>query len=363
MEIEKLLETLRDGSKTTSERKRAYQLLMQNEPLVLEHLLDAFSDPLNKDAYSEVESKRSFENVISRIKNDTIDLPTTSHKKLLYHIFTYTSVAAVIALFFFQIWKKTNNHISDFSSATLHTIHSSFDTIHNSSDTTMEIVLDDLSKVKLYPKSAISFTKPFGVYKKDIFLEGNALFTVHKDKQKAFSVFTKGIEICDLGTVFFVQNSPASVDVQLLKGSVFVRRISENSKMKTIYLQPGEVMRVDLHSDNYILQSPKANDDNNRNLVKINTRKDRVNIDLTSFKLLRPMEWKNAPVGTILDSLTSITGLHFSASSDSINNLSFTGNFLPNTNVQKCLDILSKVCNLSYYQNSREGLILLKHKD
>jgi len=112
--------------------------------------------------------------------------------------------------------------------------------------------LPDGSKVKLSGGSKISYNSPFINNRRDIYLEGEGIFTVAKDKARPFAVYSGNIVTTALGTVFRVndRNKPVTT-VQLYSGRVVVR----GKSFSDMYLQPGE--QALLNSSNFTVQIRK----------------------------------------------------------------------------------------------------------
>jgi ferric-dicitrate binding protein FerR (iron transport regulator) len=103
--------------------------------------------------------------------------------------------------------------------------------------------------VKLSGRSKISYNGPFINNRRDIYLEGEGIFTVAKDKARPFAVHAGSIVTTALGTVFRVcSRSKPVTTVQLYSGRVVVG----GESFSDVYLQPGE--RVLLNSSNFTVQ-------------------------------------------------------------------------------------------------------------
>jgi transmembrane sensor len=121
----------------------------------------------------------------------------------------------------------------------------------NTSGKTETIVLPDGSHVKLFAHSTLRYTDSFGIVCRASWLEGEAIFTVEKDKYHPFTVYSGGLATTALGTSFGVR-APAVADmitVKLFTGRVVVRSASAlMNKGKDVYLSPGEQVLFDNHS-------------------------------------------------------------------------------------------------------------------
>lgn len=116
-------------------------------------------------------------------------------------------------------------------------------TFHNSSDTIISYVLDDGSVVALHANSTMVCPQPFDTAARHITLQGEALFRVAKDKNRPFTVFTKGFSTTALGTTFRIAayDSSETATVKLLEGKVVLRNLQQQDRC--IYLKPGDECR------------------------------------------------------------------------------------------------------------------------
>lgn len=116
-------------------------------------------------------------------------------------------------------------------------------TTTNSSNTVLDITLDDGSRVALNPKSSVRYTVPFKRALRDIKLKGEAKFFVAKDKHRPFTVYAGPLATTALGTVFKITAWPGSqhTKVRLLSGKVKVVQYQHPTPdAQAVYLLPGK---------------------------------------------------------------------------------------------------------------------------
>lgn len=121
-------------------------------------------------------------------------------------------------------------------------------TTANSSNTVLDITLDDGSRVALNPKSSVRYTIPFKRALRNIHLQGEAKFYVAKDKKRPFTVYAGPLATTALGTVFKITAWPGSVrtKVRLLSGKVKVVQYQHsNPDAQAVYLLPGKELVFD----------------------------------------------------------------------------------------------------------------------
>ena len=120
-------------------------------------------------------------------------------------------------------------------------------TVTNTTKKIMTIVLEDSSVIKLSPASVVQYDVPFPADKRDIVLEGEAVFHVAKNKKKPFTVYAGALATTALGTIFSVKKSSDKniVSVKLFQGKIVVHSTANNLKgwNKDVYLFPGEELK------------------------------------------------------------------------------------------------------------------------
>lgn len=119
----------------------------------------------------------------------------------------------------------------------------------NSSNEIMNVESGDGSIISLYPRSEIRFAESFEfTSSRDFYLVGKAQFDVAKDTTKAFRVYSKGLEVTALGTVFVVDEIFQSyvTKVRLIEGQIEVtsKRTATKNEYSTI-LSPTEEIMLD----------------------------------------------------------------------------------------------------------------------
>ncbi|HEX9509668.1 MAG TPA: FecR domain-containing protein [Puia sp.] len=120
----------------------------------------------------------------------------------------------------------------------------------NHSGKPLIIQLPDGSSVKLYDHSTLRYTDSFGTTQRNSWLEGEAVFTVAKNRDKPFTVFSGALATTALGTSFSAKSpvTTGAVTVKLYTGRVVVRSTHVLSGWnKDIYLSPGQQVLYDDH--------------------------------------------------------------------------------------------------------------------
>lgn len=142
----------------------------------------------------------------------------------------------------------------------------------NSTDKPLSFDLPDGSTVILSPKSTVRYYPDFETSeKRNIFLNGQALFKVAKDAQRPFTVYADAVATTALGTEFTVTSFSESneISVALHEGKVVVSASdSVHKKWKNnMYLAPGDLL---VYNKQTMLASVRRTK-NNEQLVKAGT--------------------------------------------------------------------------------------------
>ncbi|OQP68574.1 FecR family protein [Niastella populi] len=135
--------------------------------------------------------------------------------------------------------------------------------IHRSNTTskTQSITLEDGTRVKLAPRSGLSYPVPFMKDRREITLIGQAVFYVAKDASRPFTVHAGKLATTAIGTVFRITAFEGKTTrVHLLSGKVRVRSDStvQLNGSNIICLLPGQELQLDLRQ-HLVLLNRKEN--------------------------------------------------------------------------------------------------------
>ncbi|GAB3262695.1 FecR family protein [Larkinella harenae] len=97
---------------------------------------------------------------------------------------------------------------------------------HNESTVFRTVVLQDSSTVVLYPKATLRYPKQFDATRREVYLSGQAFFSVTKNAKMPFWVYTDQISTQVLGTSFLVTAHAGNAKVEVRTGrvSVYMRK-------------------------------------------------------------------------------------------------------------------------------------------
>lgn len=169
--------------------------------------------------------------------------------------------------------------------------------------------LPDGSKVKLAKNTTVTYNG------RDITLTGDAIFTVHQDKTRPFTVHAGGVSTTALGTVFEVDDRK-DVRVHLFSGKVVVRK----EGAKDLYLTPGQTAIA-----------------NGKMRVIDNTKVAPADVQTLAFD--------NQSLATIFDILKKTYNVPIRYNHATMKNFQFTGAF--NRDSETLESILNTVCSLN----------------
>lgn len=115
---------------------------------------------------------------------------------------------------------------------------------HNTDSKQVRVALPDSTEVVLLPGATILYRKDFGSYeKREVKVDGQVVFSVRKNKEMPFVVYSEGVRTTVLGTIFEVDGDKATdhIRVRLLQGKVKVSMDAQlGDPSKEYYLKPGE---------------------------------------------------------------------------------------------------------------------------
>ena len=109
----------------------------------------------------------------------------------------------------------------------------------------LQLTLQDGTSVWLNAQTTITYPTRFAGNERKVFIDGEALFDVAKDKERPFLVSSQGIQMRVLGTRFNLFSYPEASHIRtsLLEGSLMVYRESKESE--SILLKPNEEVIID----------------------------------------------------------------------------------------------------------------------
>lgn len=170
----------------------------------------------------------------------------TARKVVSMHWYRAIAAAAVVVLLVSSVllWHQYtvghNNNSMAAHTDTLHLPGQQWVRVNNSTGDSRQISLEDGSVVELYAHSSLEYVKGFEAGRRTMVLSGTAMFTVAKDKQRPFSVYSGDMITTALGTRFTVTEKATGVTVRLYEGKVAVRAAGAPVGEPVTCLLPGQ---------------------------------------------------------------------------------------------------------------------------
>jgi transmembrane sensor len=193
-------------------------------------------------------------------------------------LLVFASAASVLVFFIItMLWnyKNEKNSSNSVSQTNTNNSHEQLKTFMNTTGKMLAVSLQDGSTVQLAPKSVIQYYEPFVTKnRRIIYLSGEALFKVSKDKHHPFTVYSGDISTTALGTSFTVKafSETDYINVALHEGKVIIQSAdSVHRKLaKDELLMPGDEFRYNRKTgvatvshmaagDRLVKASPKKN--------------------------------------------------------------------------------------------------------
>ena len=330
-----LIERFFSGNCTEEEKNHVLAYFKANPEKFDQLLTEKSWNDFNPDMQIETPSEK----MLYHIQNETGLLPI---RKMRYGWMAAASVillAGIISLFYWKGNEKLlakNTEIAK-ASEKKEEAKSMLQTISNNSSKTKTYSLPDKSKVELTSNSTVSFNNPFTDNRRDIYLKGEAVFMVMKDKTKPFIVHSKNITTTALGTVFKVINkNTAFITVQLYRGSIVVKKDSgtDGKSFKDIYLVPGQQLVID--DKNFSAQIKMIEPE----IASIKSKKEMAKPNLPKI-----LKFANEPLTEIFASLQKEYEVTISFDENIIQNMNFTGTL--NKDKESLESFLNTLCTLN----------------
>jgi len=322
----------------------AGRLSPDDAEIVVKYLLQADREEwdtlLGKEAWDAIDTYKTVlpDAVVERMDLAVIKRNATQ-KTTVMRILKW-SVAAAVALIALFIWWNPGRKVAVLAAAQKNnrTVVAPVtrDSFENRSNLPLWVGLPDSSKVKLFPHSQMTCSKGLTGNHRDIYLEGKAFFKVAKDKTRPFTVYSGNISTTALGTSFTVTawHNTATVNIELFTGRVVVRE--KSSKMKDVYLVPGDA--VDINCNTYQAKTTVHHANTASQDVQQHQRKDVAVVEVLNFE--------QEPLEKVFKRLEVLFGRHIRYVPAEIKGMSFTGTLKTALGQEKILSAIAVINGL-----------------
>jgi len=227
----------------------------------------------------------------------------------------------------------------------------------NATDTTVTVLLQDGSVVELGAKSSLKYNEPFDWQgKRMVYLEGQALFKVAKDKTKPFTVVSRELSTTALGTAF---------TVKALKNSDFVRVLLHHGR---VVVKPADSLKNSLLKDYYLSPGEELVYNRTNKVVRIYTvggvKDSKGNADVAGTDgVIKKPEWykfDGVLLSDVLDQLEVYYQVQIDYSPSDVQNMYFTGRVDKNDSLQNILRDIGLLNDLTITKQNDSYFVIKK---
>jgi len=345
-ELEYLLQQFANDKLSITQLQRLQYLLKLHQNKLSEDALQNFSnvDTAVANRITDEKSAEMLNYLHFKLQMDTKnDISSTT--KIVSFVSNFKRFAAVACVAGFMLvsgyWIFNNVYngkkiaaMPKVSDTALHVLK----TFENNTTSNQSVKLLDGSIITITPNSAIRYYQPFIQNRRDISLQGTALFKVAKDKTKPFIVYANGISTRALGTSFWVKtNIENIVNIQLIEGKVEIKGVlNDGIAMKTVYLMPGEEVLINKQNHLVAVNKIKSNAE-----IVIAKQESKNNTHHT-------LSFDRTPLVAVIKTIAKQYNISINYTASDLANLSFTGSFLTTDTLSTILTIICNTNNLSF---------------
>ena len=274
---------------------------------------------------------------------------TKTKRKFPVIVFRWMGIAASLLLLIGLVWIKQYNQ-SPFTKQVA-AWKPSWSTppewviIENKGKLPINEVLADGSVVTLSPKASLRYPVSFTATRRDLFLKGEALFEVAKDKNRPFTVHEGMFSTTALGTVFRMKETHGNCQVKLYEGKVVIKALQRGIAgwKNDVYLEAGEQMEFDkdkLAINRFVIEKYRTRE----NLVRLN---------------IAELEFVNKPLDQVFDKLAEQYKLSIEYNKPELEQLYFSGKVLKNDSLETILKVIAQMNGLKIVQKGN-GFVVNK---
>ncbi len=181
-----------------------------------------------KDQVAQLGKLRSEEEAWQRLRSKISVKRAIDWKRWLSYAAVFVGAVFLSTAFHFFYLNNQDNKIEVFAS------------VSSPRGQITSLTLFDGTTVWLNSGSTLKYSNQFGKDRREVSLEGEALFEVQKDLEHSFIVDMDGSEIKVHGTIFNAKNYHTEKEVVLLEG-----KIEYSSRGKKVFLKPNERVTED----------------------------------------------------------------------------------------------------------------------
>lgn len=298
-------------------------------------------DPLQ--AYEHTEAKEAFlQNLFTKDRR----------QKSFIKLYRFSAAAIILLLAGGSVYYLNSGNISKKITSTQENYVKSDIVKVNTTRQKIQIKLPDLSVVILSPASEIKYASDFGNAHRELYLSGDAVFTVYKNTRWPFTVYCKNVATTALGTTFRVseKSKAGNIAVTLMEGRIAVRSVN-NEKKIAYYLHPGNSIYFNLSSGKFSAIDDKENlayDHRQMQKRQVSAgQPDSVDINQPlagkAFNGNDKVYFKNAPLSKVLDELARTYNVEIVYPTKKVAKINFIGAVPKTGSLEKVLMDVSSI--------------------
>lgn len=218
-------------------------------------------------------------------------------------------------------------------------------------------VLTDGSVVELSPASTLILRWNFEQGKRSVRLLGEALFNVAREKQRPFTVITRGFTTTVLGTVFRIRAyaDKKLASVRLLSGKVMVKNLTHPSQVTTLI--PGQECTFD-NSKNSLTRAAAAL----RPVMPSHAPEPEIDnlADSSSEITDKQILFKNLPLPRVLAILSETYHTSIQFTNADLRRRKFTGSIQKDQSLEDALNTIAQLNDLLFTRQDGAYRITLR---
>ena len=225
-------------------------------------------------------------------------------------------------------------------------------TVVNHADSIAIVDLPDHSILRLYPHSSVYYFENYNVNQRNIYLQGEAVFQVQKDKRKPFNVYSGNIVTTAIGTKFKVLVDKKNIFVKLIEGKIVVNKAADLSDAH--YLTAGNSIYYNIRQKTFTSVLHTAHITGRKSVEKQQIEQK------TTPETILTLD--NTPLNDALDQIAENYNVEIEYSPQDIDNINIIARIDPTKSVYNVLHMIALMNNLQVLTIDDRQFILQKAK-
>lgn len=341
MEVTKaLIHQFLENKCTKEEAERVYDFLLHNPEVLEDYLPEKEWEQFQQMQSVDAEKAGAWFKKIQRRKQGLI---RSMAKSRYLRIAAAVIVLAFSTAIVYQVLRKPAVVHIVFRPAPKDTVSVTEQRLVNKTGKPVKYQLEDGSSVVLYTNSDLVFPQHFEAGKRQLTLQGEAIFYVAKDSRRPFTVFTEQFATTALGTVFRIKayRGKKAASVQLLKGKVMVKSLEKENG--PVYLLPGD--ECNWTPGNHPLQVIKKKTAQQKESTAVPVIKKEDNTD-------NELAFVNTPLTTVFEKIGQAYQTTIRFETIDLAGRKFTGTFSKDQPIE---EVLSTIADLNSFKVVKEA--------